>query len=450
MFFRRPRDLHARLSDRRRYRAEIERLHERYLFSRNLYELQQDGVSLATFAQQKSHLARVIAKTVERGEYRFEPARVNWIVVDGKMRKIFALRLTDLIVHGVVAHVLEQAAAPALSPNLYSYRRGVSWWKAVADSAAYARAHRQGRPDPKTRGLYILRRDIDSYTDSIPVGPSSPLWPMLRALLCSPDSMQPILPADWALIEQVVRPEASFHGGGTFTLFRGVPTGQPISCVLFNVYLAHLDRELAAVPGGFYARYSDDLLFAHPDPKVVRDVDACITSRIARLGLQLNMQKSQTLFLTAAGRRSLDWPVARPTTAFRFLGCRVSAIGTVSLNNKKVRRLLRDIEQRATRTASVLSGRGLTETGRMVCSVINRIIDPKSDEFQQRSAALLRRAVTDRQQLKQLDYWIARIVGQAVTGRRDAKVWRHVAYRTIRADWRLVSVLHARNRWPGR
>ena len=62
--------------------------------------------------------------------------------------------------------------------------------------------------------------------------------------------------------------------GQLFTQYRGVPTGQPISCVLFNLYLSGLDAQLDRIPGAFYARYCDDIVFAHPDPDVVRAADA--------------------------------------------------------------------------------------------------------------------------------------------------------------------------------
>ncbi len=441
-------DVHGCLSDRRRYERQIERLHKRYLFSGQLYELQQEGVSLASVIHHQSKVAKLIATTVARGDYHFKPAKVRRILVDGKERVVYALRLTDLIVHAVVADLIGEAMEPFLSPHLYSYRRGLSWWAPVSRFASYARAHRKSHPDPKTRGIYALRRDIDSYTDSIPVGLRSPLWRMLRDVLTPAAARDPISPADWRLIEEVVRPQAFVSEGRYFTLYRGVPTGLPISCVLFNLYLTAFDHELAQVPGSFYARYSDDILFAHPDAEVARAMVSRIDALVAGLELKINPQKRDDLYLTGAGRLSSNWPETRGTTSIEFLGCRLSADGTVSLNRKKARRLLGDLEERAVRTARATGDGDPDRTGRLVCSVINRVLDPRTPFLQQRSAALLRRAVTDRRQLKQLDYWIARAVLRAVTGKREVKVFRQVPYRTVRTRWRLVSVLQARNKWP--
>jgi hypothetical protein len=58
----------------------------------------------------------------------------------------------------------------------------------------------------------------------------------------------------------------------------------------------------------------------------------------------------------------------------------------------------------------------------------------------------LRREATDRQQLRQLDYGLARLVAQAVTGQAGVKVFRQLSYRQIRTDWKLISLCRARDR----
>ncbi|HVO23118.1 MAG TPA: reverse transcriptase domain-containing protein [Candidatus Margulisiibacteriota bacterium] len=443
-------NFHACLSDPQRYDRQIERLHQKYLFTRRLYELQQSDVSLASFVLNRSAVTRKLARTVGSGAYRLQPAQIRTITTDGKQRIVFAYRLTDLLVHGVVAGILEAAVAPRLSPSLYSYRKGVSWWTAIAAFAAYVRLQRKNEPEVRRRGLYVIRRDIDSYTDSIPVGPTSPVWNMLRSLVRTLDGGNSLAPADWHLLETVVRPEAFVTPGQLFTQYRGVPTGQPISCVLFNLYLSGLDAQLDRVPGAFYARYCDDLVFAHPDPDIVRAADVCIRETLSALAIELNESKSRNLYLTGAGRQQSAWPDARGATEVPLLGCRVSARGAVSLSRKKRRRFLADIEDRAFGTARALRTRDPAVAGRTICAVINRALEPKLEFSQQRSATLLRRAVTDREDLKHLDYCIARIVLRAITGQRGAQAFRTIPYRTLREEWRLTSLLQARNKWPKR
>lgn len=251
---------------------------------------------------------------------------------------------------------------------------------------------------------------------------------------------------DWRLVVHAIRPDAFETPERIFVQHRGVPTGLPIATVVYNLYLARLDRELDSIPGAFYARYSDDFMFAHPSADVVRAAALTIDRVIGELGLSLNAGKRRDLYLTAAGRQSDAWPECQPAMSVALLGCRVSAHGQVALNRKKFRRFLRDVEARATRTAAA-SREDAAAKGRLVCAAINRALGRRIDPLRPDVSDLVQRVVTDRTQLKQLDYWIARIVVRVVTRRSDARGFRELPYHRIRHEWKLRSLVHARNRW---
>jgi hypothetical protein len=429
-------DVEGCLADRRRYERQIERLHQRYLLSSRLYELKQDDVSLASIVMNRGKVARLLAKEVGSGGYRLEPGELRTIRARHKTREVFACRLTDLIVHGVVADIVQEAMGPRLSPRVFSYRKGLSSLMPIAELASYLRSERRKHADPRRRGVYVLRRDVDSYTDAIPIGRESPLWPMLETELGKP--LHP-------LVEAVIRAELRVPGGGVACRVRGLPMGQPIAAIVANLYLRPMDQAFEDVSGGFYARYGDDFLFAHPDPDVAREAATLSDQRLDELSLTVNEKKRRTIFLTPAGRRSDAWPEADGSPAVPFLGARIAADGTVGLDEKKVRGLLRELDGRVAATVRTLNGADPDQAGRTVCAVVNRALDPHSAITQQRSAILLRRVVTDRHQLEQLDYWIARIVLKAVTGRRDARAFRDIPYRKLRRDWGLTSLVAARN-----
>lgn len=441
-----PLDLAAALRDRRRYRRSIERLFDQAFLTGRGGDLRQDGVSLSAVFDRRRGFSRLLARTVGSGDYEFAPGRIREIRVDGKSRDVFSFRMTDLFLHGVVADIIDEASTPFLSPALYSYRRGISWWHAAGRFAAYVRRHRTSLGDPRERGLYILRRDVDAYTDSIPVGARSPLWPMLRECLGADEKA--VRPQDWRTLESVIRPVVRSKQGRLISLTRGVPTGQPISCVLFNLYLHGLDRRLAGISGGFYARYSDDILFAHPDREEARRASETIENVLASLGLKLKPQKSRDDFLNGAGRPSVLWPEARGTPKVPFLGLEIWADGTASLDREKARELVRDLSRRVRRTALALKEADLETRGRAACAVLNRALDAETRLFGQPAASLLRRVVTRRPQLRELDYLLARVVVRAVTGERGVKGFRRVSYRTVRRGWGLRSLFHGRNTRP--
>jgi len=428
-------DLHALVSDRRRYERQIERLHQRYLLTSRLYELRQSNVSLASIVMNRGKVARLLAREVGEGRYELEPGELRTIRARQKLREVFACRLTDLIVHGVVAEIVREAVEPRLSDRVFSYRKGLSWLAPITELAAFVRAERRKHADPRARGVYVLRRDVDSYTDSIPLGLDSPLWTMLEAELGP-------LPE---LFEQVVRVEMTVPDGGVVCRIKGLPMGQPISSIVANLYLTDMDEALEALPGGFYARYGDDFLFAHPDPAVAREAEAAIDETLDSLRLTVNEKKRRTLYLTPPGRPSDVWPEARGTSGVPFLGTRIAADGTIGLDESKIRLLLRELDRRATTTVRTMRGASRDQTGRAVCEVVNRALDPRSALTQSRSAIALRRVVTDRHQLEQVDYLIARVVLKAVSRRRDARAFREIPYGKLRHDWGLISLVAARN-----
>ena len=172
-------DVQAALADRRRYERQIERLHQRYLLTSRLYEMRQSDVSLASIVMNRGKVARLLAEEVAGGRYELEPGELRTIRARHKTREVFACRITDLIVHGVVSDIVQDAVSPRLSRRVFSYRKGLSWLNPIAELGRYFRVERGRHADPKARGVYVLRRDVDSYTDSIPIGRDSPLWPML-------------------------------------------------------------------------------------------------------------------------------------------------------------------------------------------------------------------------------------------------------------------------------
>lgn len=436
----------ARLYDPETYERRIERLHDKCLANGRLYEWEQDGVSLAQLVLRRRRFARLVARSVERGEHTFEPGRVH-TVRGKKERRVVAFGLLDTIVHGAIADVLEEMVRSQLSPRVFSYRPGRSWHDAVSGFAAYVRDHRARHADPRDRHLHVLCRDVRSYADAIPVGDRAPVWPILDGALETAGHAGEASRTLRRLLDTAVRPEILSEDGAPMCRTRGIPMGQPIACVLMNLYADELDRSLEGIEGGFYARYSDDILFAHEDPAFVEEADWLIDEALARLDLEVHPDKRDDLYLTGAGRRSLARPSATGTTRVPYLGTMVFADGTVALGRRRTRRFLRDVARRAERTASSVRGSDREHAGRVVSASVNRAIGPEASPFQSADVPFLHRIATARHQLVQLDHWIARIVLGAVTGSRDVRAFREVPYQRLREEWGLTSLVETRNNW---
>jgi len=418
------------LADPRRYERELERLAAR-LPPRRLRGVTQDGVPISVLTAERGRVARLMARAVAEGTYRTTPAVVRLARLD-KERALFVFSAADLVLHGVIAGLIAEASEPRLSTRVFSYRRGRSSLAAVRQLARAARRHAAARPDPRERGLYVVHCDVESFGDSVPLAPDAPLWAALRGVLGDGQT--------WPLVEACVRPPIAADGPAE--AWRGLPTGSPIVPPIANLYLGPVDRALEALPGGFYVRYGDDLLFAHAEADVAGAALERIDATLAALRLRVNPKKRRLLFWNGAGRPSAAWPGA---TSIDALGLRVAWDGTIGLPRRKLREVLVDARARAVRSRALLPAGA---RGPAVAAAVAAALDPSSP-FAHAYAGLLRAVVTDRRQLAQLDHLLALAVAAAAGERPGVRAFREAPPRQLRA-WGLPSLVDARNRWRTR
>jgi len=422
-----------------RYLEQIDLMHARYVGTARIHELTHDGVAFAQVVQDRAAVARMLARTVGRGRYRPSPARVRTVTLD-KPRDLYRFEALDFIVHGAVGQLLTELVEPRLSSSVHSYRRRASPAGALGRFADFVRAHRAAVREPRARGLYLLRGDVQKYIESVPLDARSPLWPELRALtgLAADDP-------HWQLVEQIARPEVyeDEEERALFVRRVGLPMGSPSVTALLNLYLMPLDAALDGL-GGFYARFGDDLLFAHADAEQARAAVRAIDEVLGARGLRMNAGKQRTLFFNGAARPSPAWPEAEGAAEVRFLGASVAFDGTIRLPHDKWRELVRELRRRLGRCRALLAEAPLDERAQAMCSVVNETLDPRST-LAHRHAPLLRSVVNDRKQLAELDYRTARLVAEMLTGDRSPRAFRRVPWRRMRSDFGLQSLVALRN-----
>jgi hypothetical protein len=396
-----------------------------------------EQLSLPALIRDRHEVSRLLARAVAAGDWRPAPAAVRVARLD-KERELFRFGAVDRVVHAAVAQLLVDVMEAQLSPALYSYRRGRSSAQAVRALAAWIRAHRRARPDPRTRGLWVLRADVLAYGDSIPMHARSPLWAELRALFAGGDDA-----AIWRAVEAVVRPLVAGVDGPCQPII-GVPTGSPVATALANLYLTPLDRELDRDPRAFYARYGDDLVYAHPDLDAVRDALARAERLLAGRNLQLHPGKLRLCWFNGAGRRDGRAPELPGAARIAYLGCRIDFDATIGLTRGKAAALLHELRARIWRTAALVEGAADEQRVAAVCGAVATALDPRV-RVAAPHADLLAAVVDDRRQLGELDYWIARAAAGALAGRDHVRAFRTYPWRRLRAAG-LPSLVARRNR----
>lgn len=420
------------------YLTALDRLHARAV-GRGRASLQpRGGVSISRLVHDRDRFARLLSRAVVDGSYEPQPAVRRSIVAD-KPRDVFTFAIHDLVVHGVIARVLVEASEHILSPRVHSYRTGRSPTSALRQLAAYVRAHRRGHADPRRRGLFVIRADVRAYGESIRVDADSPLWEMVESLFVGHGRDHDRL---MALIREAVVPVVS-EGEHIGRRQRGIAAGSPVATAICNLYLTPVDRRLEAIEGGFYARFGDDLLLAHPDRETSRRSLGLVRDGLASLGLELHPDKLEHWYFNGAGRRAHGAPEIRGTTHIDYLGARVGFDANIGLPSAKVRLLRADLSRRIRRSATVLTG-PLCERGPALCAAINAALEPGTP-LSIRYADAVAAWTDDRRQLSDLDRWIATTAAKALTGRKGVRALRTVSPRMLRS-WGLLSLEHRRNR----
>lgn len=383
-------------------------------------------------------VARRLAGEVSSGAYAFQPLVPHAAVLNGRPRTIYRLDPLDAVVFGALGRALSAAIEPRLGPHLFSYRRGRSQWTACRALLGYLRAHVRARPDPRSRGVFVLRRDVRRYDENIPVADDSRLWAILSDLVgtetfgCRGDFA--------GFLRRAFRPAIARPDGSVRPLDVGMPTGLPTQTIACNTYLLPLDTEMTAIPGAFYARFGDDILFAHPDRDLAREAARALEAGLARLGLAFNQDKSRAVWLTRAGRAHADAEPFVPSARLRYLGFDVGFAGA-RLREDKRRKLLLSLRARIANADRLLLGLSASERADALCEVVRLALDRKST-LSDPYASWLEFDVMAMEDLRQLDHHIALWVAERLTGVRGPRALRRFSPGVLHAAHGLPSLVH--------
>lgn len=433
------------LSQPARYLRQIERLHKKHASRSTLYELRQADVPLATLHRERRAYARRLAREVTRGGYVFGPVELRAVLLD-RVRTLYAFGLQDALLSGVLTELLLEAQQRCgIGARVFSYWAGRSHHEALRELSVYLRRHRRAHRDPRQRGLFVLRRDVSRYGDSIGVDDAAVLWRQLEELVAQSGGREQPCELTMALLRQAARPPRLVDGAGEPVAHPGgVPIGSPISTSLLNLHLKDLDQQLMGFERAFYARYGDDLVFAHADAEVARRAAETIDEGLARLGLRANAEKAETFFFNGAGRPSAAWPQLSGTAELTFVGHTLAFSGGVAPKRARVEAFVAALEGRVVRAARVLVDETVEVRAEALCAIVNAALDPRDARALPLAGPLLA-GCTDRHKLKQLDYRIARLVARGACGDASPRALRLLPWGRMREEWGLCSLTQLRN-----
>jgi hypothetical protein len=429
--------MHESLAAAPLYEREIQLLAER---QRSRAWRSAPALSAPLIAVHAPKVARMLAAEVRTGRYEFQPLLPHAALLNGKPRTIYRIDPLDAVVLGVLTRVLAAAIEPQLPAQLYSYRKGHSQWTACRALLRHLREHARARPDPRARGVFVLRRDVRRYDENIPVGDDSTLWTTLERLLAGQrlgvDGNGDVS----AFLRRAFRPPIAQPAGAARPLERGVPTGLPTQTIACNTYLLPLDAQLAEL-SGFYARFGDDILFAHPEQAVAEEAARRIDAGLAALGLRCNADKSCAYWLTKPGRAHAGAPGFLPVAHLPYLGFDIGFDGA-RLRADKRRALWLALRARIAHADRAFAALPAAERASALCGVLQTAFDPRSP-LCDRYAPWLRFEVMSLADLKQLDHQLVLLVAERLSGRRGVRALRECPPRMLYRQHGLPSLVRA-------
>lgn len=384
--------------------------------------------------------AKALASSLSRGDYVPRPALLVRAVIGKKSRTLFRSTFLDAVVDRLVGAEFAALSEPALSEHVYSYRRGRSSMDVLAAFGRYVAEHRASVADPRARGLYVLRRDVAHYGESIPVHAESPLWAMLDARVRPHAGGEARFASLVKLLRSLLAREHVDFDGTTKTLSVGTPTGSAIQPALNNFYLTELDVALTR-PGCFYARFGDDVVFASASRDEAESAKFDADQVLARLGLAWSETKSLDLWFNGAGRTHDD-PAWKGTAHVDLLGATCAFSGTRRLRTDKWRELVRSCSERLLHGARILASASPEERARALCASLRRAFDVRSPVALAGLSEVL--LASDRTQLAELDHLLALRIAELASKKRGVKAYRAFSPRRLR-ELGYVSVVRLRD-----
>jgi hypothetical protein len=422
--------------------AAIESLRVLYVQHNKFFRKDSRGISLAFISNVQGRFSRLLLRDIRWGRYKHSRGVAEKVFIKTKPRTLIKFELKDRVLHKVLAKMLSTKIEPYLADSLHSYRKDKSWWDPVSQFAEYVRKYRKAIPDKKKQGLYVLRTDIKSYSDSIPLHVSSRLWSILKDVLKENGRLDEGL---FELFQKSMRPVIKPKKKSPYTPLYGVPFGSPLCVLADNLYLKDLDFELQELNNeAFYARYGDDIIYAHPSYDAVKLAEAKIHLRLAENELRVGEKKHRIFSFNNCGKFDSGLPDTKGTSIIKFLGVVIDFDSIVSLKFSEFRALKKIIAVRLKNFQRCLPAADNKNVAKELCTFADKLLNP-SWEYSLTVSSMLKCCITSRNQLKELDLYVADTIARLLSGKNSKAAFKEYPYRVLREEYKLRSLCYSRN-----
>ena len=314
----------------------------------------EDGVTKAEYGEHLEEHLRDLSARLKRQAYRPAPKRRRYVPKAGseKGRPLGISNFEDKIVEAATKRTLEPIFEAVFEDSSYGYRPGRSPHDCL-DAL--------GRTLQQRRVTRVVEADIKSYFDTV-----NHTWMVtfLRHRI-----------GDERVIRLVIRMLKSgiLEDGLVQATEQGTPQGSILSPLLSNIYLHYVldlwfSRRVRPACRGeaYYFRFADDFLACFQYTGDAHRFRLQLEARLEGFGLQLALEKTQSLEFGRFARRNARARGEKPKE-FTFLGfthyCGTTKEGYYKVKRRTSRKKLRQSLQRFTDWAR--KARGVLRKGEM-------------------------------------------------------------------------------------
>lgn len=262
----------------------------------------------------KPEVRMAMCQAIKDGKYQISPPHAALIPKDttGEFRTVYANEPVDRVLLGIINDLLFELCPEMVHERCKSYQKGMGCGKIVQEVSMKV-------CQTKQRGSIGIKADLSKYFDSVPIRYIDAVFDAVEKKLGKSAVID--------VIRAYYHSDLYFDENGVITeSFKSLKQGCAVAAFLADVILYHIDEQMSSL-GGFYIRYSDDILYIGDN---YIDAYNCLASELERMEMKLNPKKVETL--------SKD-------RYFKFLGYSIRG-ASITLSSTRIKTFQREIEKR--------------------------------------------------------------------------------------------------------
>ncbi len=258
----------------------LERLFEHDRWERAIHKAYDKGVDKGVLARLCNPETRAaLYLRFKEGRYAVAPPRTARIPKDkpGEYRTVYINEPADRVILAAINDLLFEACPDMVHPACMSYRRGIGTDRVVRQAS-----RRITGAGGRTAGW---KSDLSKYFDSVPIRFIDQCFDQVEQRTGKS--------AVISVLREYYHSDLYFNEDGEMvSQYQSLKQGCAPASFLADALLRHIDEMLSTRFGGFYRRFSDDMLFLGKNHK---EAMACMQEELAKMKMHLNPDKVEAI-----------------------------------------------------------------------------------------------------------------------------------------------------------